>query len=808
MANVGPNYWYVRDNSVQQQAIVTGSISTTTLTVTAVTFGTIFVGSILAYGSGSGVTSNVVVTAFGTGTGGTGTYTISASLTAASQTIGLIAPMKPGTVGWSAMNPWAVSTAYSAGTLIRQSASSAIIQGTISTTTLTVTSVVSGTITLGQSFVGVGVTTFTITALGTGTGGVGTYTISASQTVAAATYMQGQFVPTNERAFACIVAGTTGATEPAWVLTKGAKTTDNTATWMEVTGQPGVNGDTTNSPTWTQNKNTAVTLGLIIYDSVSASLQIVTTAGTTGNGSQPTFNATAGVTTSDNTVTWTSLGLASNFGQWAAPFARLSAAGGTGWTTAGNTIWISSDHAESVTAPLTGGPTVTLPGTATSQNYVYCVNKSATFPLSSSAISTGASISVYAFAYGQGGFTLNGYVYYYGITFNSAINGNTGSIELFIYSSEFENCQFNLNDSMIVVGGGSGNVYTYNRFKNCNFTFTTNSYDNSAFQFRGGTLIVIGGSITGIGSNASAFNSGGYYSTASGLVTLDGVDLSGLPSTGYVVWSLASSIIVNIYNCKLTSNIGIFNSSTSNGLGAAVNLVTSDSSGTNYRQESYTYQGTQVASTSIYRSSGATIGSTNISWNITTTTNSTWILPYEAFPISIWNTTLGSTISVIVYGLVNAATVPNNDQIWMDVEYMGSSGSPLATIATLTKSNNLATGTALTADSSSIWSSGVAARTNSKAYTVGNTITVSSNPSLVFFCITSGTSSSSLPVGYASATDGTSVTDGTAVFRAGCRFIMQLNLSSPAPAIAGEITVKIKAANPSTSYFIDPKVLL
>jgi hypothetical protein len=63
--------------------------------------------------------------------------------------------------------------------------SSAIFTGSISTTTLTVDSVLSGTIAVGQAIFGEGIAQNTvITALGTGTGGAGTYTVSNSQTVA------------------------------------------------------------------------------------------------------------------------------------------------------------------------------------------------------------------------------------------------------------------------------------------------------------------------------------------------------------------------------------------------------------------------------------------------------------------------------------------------------------------------------------------------------------------------------------------------------------------------------------------------
>lgn len=65
------------------------------------------------------------------------------------------------------------------------SPATAVFTASISSTTLTVISVSSGTIAIGQSLYGIDVLPQTvITALGTGTGGVGTYTINTSQTIA------------------------------------------------------------------------------------------------------------------------------------------------------------------------------------------------------------------------------------------------------------------------------------------------------------------------------------------------------------------------------------------------------------------------------------------------------------------------------------------------------------------------------------------------------------------------------------------------------------------------------------------------
>jgi hypothetical protein len=66
-------------------AVFTGSISTTTLTVTAVTSGTIAVGMELT--SSGTITAGTSITALGTGTGGTGTYTVSISQSRSSATL-------------------------------------------------------------------------------------------------------------------------------------------------------------------------------------------------------------------------------------------------------------------------------------------------------------------------------------------------------------------------------------------------------------------------------------------------------------------------------------------------------------------------------------------------------------------------------------------------------------------------------------------------------------------------------------------------------------------------------------------------
>lgn len=72
------------DHGAYGSGVVTGSISGTTLTVTAVTSGFIYLGSQV---SGTGILPNTIVTALGTGTGGAGTYTVNYSQTVSSTSL-------------------------------------------------------------------------------------------------------------------------------------------------------------------------------------------------------------------------------------------------------------------------------------------------------------------------------------------------------------------------------------------------------------------------------------------------------------------------------------------------------------------------------------------------------------------------------------------------------------------------------------------------------------------------------------------------------------------------------------------------
>jgi hypothetical protein len=438
---------------------------------------------------------------------------------------------------------------------------------------------------------------------------------------------------------------------------------------------------------------------------------------------------------------------------------------------------------------------------------LYSIDHTLSLPVSSSGLKAGATFGACASTASTLVVGSTDSSYWYGVTFSAGSGGsNTGNLQFASANASwmrFENCTLKLNNT----SGSSGLLLACTGASRCelvntvmNFGATTQFVENLA-------------GITSWRNTASAITGTApttlFNAPQVGTVTIEGVDLSSLGSGTIVTATSANSVACNFYliDCKLGASATIASTPISR-CGPFVDAIRCSSSASSYIQRRYWYQGTLQEETTIIRTGGASDATTGISWNITTTANALWLSPFEAFPIAIWNPTTASNVTVTLHGIWNSASLPNNDDIWIDVAYLGDSGSPKASFQSETKSTNLATGSALTGDSASAWNSVASVRQNSHAYSLGNVIAVSSNSGRLFWCTTAGTSSGSLPVGYAGAIDGGSVTDGTAVFRAGVRFLLTTTLSSPQPQLAGYLRAYVKVAKASSTFYVDPLITL
>lgn len=499
----------------------------------------------------------------------------------------------------------------------------------------------------------------------------------------------------SERVFVCVVAGTSHATtEPTWVLTRGAKTTDNTVTWQECTGIAALNGDLTNTPNWTGIKNTAITLGQVIQRNSGASYQICTTAGTAGNGSEPSFSNTAGTTAADNTVTWTSLGVVGNFTGWQAPHARLANAFASTWGQVGNAFFIADNSAEVQSTAIT----LTSPGTLASPCNVYCVDHTLSVP--PAVTTTGASIAMNT----SGNFGGGGVAVFVGLTINYGGSGS-GTTNLRPNASGYFwkfingaiNSQTTGANSGILMVGASGTLWLYNTtvsFGASSGTFITLA--NGEFIWESTLSAVQGSAPTSLFGTSNSTNA---------VCRCKGVDFSALGSGKTLVVAPTALQKYSFVDCKLGASVTVAGTPTV--AGACIDLIRGDSSATNYRHERYTYQGTQTVETTIVRTGGASDGTTSASWKVVTTANSKWIAPFESLPVTIWNDSTSAITTLTFYGTTTGGGVPNNDDIWAEVEYLGSSLTPLGSIIATTKASNLAAAAATNNSSDgSTWGGG------------------------------------------------------------------------------------------------------
>lgn len=533
---------------------------------------------------------------------------------------------------------------------------------------------------------------------GTNTGYFAISVWSTGATIAAGAYRR-QTSPAvgAERIFVCIVAGTTHATtEPTWTTTVGAKTTDNTVTWQECTGQPGTNGDATNTPNSTAYRSRGIALGETIQDGTN--VFICTTAGTTGAGA-PTFNTTAGGTTTDSGVTWTCIGtlaskVANGFG---CPHARLQTAVAASWAPATgiNTIFVSSNHAETQAS----APTITPAAGASIETLIISVTDTATPPTTYTA---GASFATT----GLNNITLaGGSNVFEGITFKAGSAANTGSISVAGGTNgaavKFRNCTLQLNNTSVssVMTLGTSSASAFLEFTNCTFNFGSAS---QSIRFNNGKAMFNNLTIAGTApSQLTGSSTGGATS-----VEFANSDFSSLTTSLVTITNTTNQSFL-FRNCRLGTGVSAtVGTQTGPGI-ATVEFVNCDTStnNTNYRYAKTSYSVTAVTTqteVTIVKSGGSSDGTTPYSRKVVTNANCSTRFPHEMAPIYVWVSTTGSSITPLI-AIVNDGTTLTNADIWCEAEYLGSSSSPLGSIATDGLANSLSTASNQPTDSTSTW---------------------------------------------------------------------------------------------------------
>jgi hypothetical protein len=190
---------------------------------------------------------------------------------------------------------------------------------------------------------------------------------------------------------------------------------------------------------------------------------------------------------------------------------------------------------------------------------------------------------------------------------------------------------------------------------------------------------------------------------------IEGCDFSGMSTTFNMLSGSVGNRLV-IRNCKLPSSWTgqLFPAASKVALGGTVEMYNCDSGDTNYRLWVETGVGTIVDETTIIRTGGASDGTTGIAWKVTSTADAQYPhLTVESPEIVQWNETTASAITATVeivhdsQGAGNGADF-HNDEIWLEVMCLGTSGAPLGSFISSAKADVLATAADIT-NSSETW---------------------------------------------------------------------------------------------------------
>jgi len=533
----------------------------------------------------------------------------------------------------------------------------------------------------------------------------------------------------------------------------------------------------------------------------------------TSGGSEPAWTLTANSNTTDNAganqIVWNEVTgkeseQASN--AWAAPAARINGFPGSR-IAAGDSIFLGQDHAETQSSALNFASSA---GTL-SPVYIFCVNRGvgSSVPPVSADLTTGCSASTTGASNITVGSTGSN-LYVRGVTFNIGSGNNTGSLTgSALAALVCDTCTFNIvaTGSLSIMGpGGASSNFARTVWKDTKISFGATGQSMQPvlafFEWYNTNNYGGGSNVTGTPPTILFGNSfTGYH-------FMHSLDLSGV--TGTLLSTLLQGTQAHFWYCKLASGVTLPGSGLGGFASVAIDACdnTTNNKVWNFFRDGYpTGVGDEaiVSDSTIYRVGGASDGTTPISWKATMASGAPGIPLATSLPtIAKRITTTGSPITITVALLQKSTTQLTNAQVWLDVEALATSGAPLST----TYDNRVAdllnntSATNLTADTTSTWT-GATARANSHAYTSGDMISVSSNTRL-FVCSGSGTSSGSLPAGYASAVDGGTVSDGSATFTAMYRKQLQVTVT---PQVKGYLKATVRSNYGGVNTFwVDPKI--
>jgi hypothetical protein len=183
-------------------------------------------------------------------------------------------------------------------------------------------------------------------------------------------------------------------------------------------------------------------------------------------------------------------------------------------------------------------------------------------------------------------------------------------------------------------------------------------------------------------------------------VILEALDLTQMCNVVYNAFNYSIGDFL-IKDCKLSPRSVINSPLSTNQIVQAQR----SSSTQDYTSARYAYEGVETTETQYVRATGFVdpLGKAQ-SRKIVTSSTVQWLRPYRAEPFVVWNAKTGADVVIKVRGTAQT-TVLNNDDIWLELQYLGSNAYPLGSMATTTKAHVWDSNAVVDQDYDSVWPS-------------------------------------------------------------------------------------------------------